>query len=40
MRFEPLKNLGKSEKQFRTFAQNISGIVLRVSLAGSDGVLQ
>lgn len=36
MRFEAGENLEKSEKQFRTLAQNIPGIVFRVSLAGSD----
>lgn len=36
MRFEAGKNLEKNEKQFRTLAQNIPGIVFRVSLAGSD----
>lgn len=36
MRFEAGENLEKSEKQFRTLAQNIPGIVFRVSLVGSD----
>lgn len=36
MRFKAGENLEKSEKQFRTLAQNIPGIVFRVSLAGSD----
>ncbi len=36
MRFEAGERLEKSEKQFRTLAQNIPGIVFRLSLAGSD----
>jgi len=36
MRFKAGERLEKSEKQFRTLAQNIPGIVFRVSLAGSD----
>lgn len=36
MRFQASENLEKSEKQFRTLAQNIPGIVFRLSLAGTD----
>jgi len=36
MRYKAGEKLEKSEKQFRTLAQNIPGIVFRVSLAGSD----